>query len=144
MTCLDEFSEDTYLDSGEKLEETLSSVNYDVWQCPGCNMHTIERHARWFSSYGQCPSCNYKTLRETCQTVENPSYLSTGRKLVTKTCQNCNYQKEDTIILPMLTRTESHLMDSSGSSSFSSGGGSGGGGSFGGGSSSGGGASGSW
>jgi uncharacterized protein len=145
MQLLDEFADDMFLDSGQKLEERLSSVNYEVRKCPGCGMHTIERRGRWFTSYSACPSCHYKTMREDCETIEHPTYHSTGRKLVTHNCQNCGYVYQDTIVIPMLQRSDDSCHHSSftSSSSFSSGS-SGGGSSFGGGSSSGGGASGSW
>lgn len=141
MTHLDELSDDMYLDSGQQLEEALNSVNYDVWRCPTCNLHTIERHNKWFSTYHQCPECGYKTLSESCDTIEQPTYFSTGRKRISRTCRKCSYMNEDYVTLPMLTNTDTSSSCSSSSSSF---GDSGGGGSFGGGSSSGGGASGSW
>ena len=130
MQRLDETADDVYLDSGQKLEEYLSSIDYDVWKCNSCNMHTLLPYARWFSGYQQCPSCRYRTLSVDSQTVVSPTYSSTGSKRVTRDCRQCSYHDEDMVTIPRLTRSSS----SSSSGSSSSGGGR----------SSGGGASGSW
>ena len=63
MVRLDEVSDDMYLTSGQKLEEVIASIDYDVWQCPNCNYHTLLSYQRWFSGYRHCPSCGYRTLR---------------------------------------------------------------------------------
>jgi len=131
MQRLDETADDMHLDSGQQLEEYLSSIDYDVWKCSSCNMHTLLPYPRWFSGYKQCPSCSYRTLQVESQTVVAPTYSSTGRKRVTRDCRQCSYHDEDMVSIPQLTRSSS---SSSGGGSSSSGGGR----------SSGGGASGSW
>jgi uncharacterized protein len=136
MVRLDEASDDVYLDSGQKLEETLRSVDYDIWKCPDCNRHTLHGYRHWFSSLKRCPKCSYRTVKVTSTTLVSPTYSSTGKERVTKDCRHCNYHHTETVIIPMKTRSSSS--SSSGSSSRSSGS------SFGGGRSSGGGASGSW
>lgn len=135
MARLDEVSDDMFLDSGQKLEELLKSIDYDVWKCPSCNYHTLHGYSSWFSGYRRCPNCSYRTVKVTSETLRQPTYTSTGRKRVTKDCRNCSYRQQETIIIPKKTRS-----DNSGSGFSSSSGGS----SFGGGSSSGGGASGKW
>ena len=36
MKLLDEAADDAFLDEGSQLEESIKSVDYDVWQCPSC------------------------------------------------------------------------------------------------------------
>lgn len=130
MTRLDEVSDDLYLDSGQKLEELLNSVDYDVWKCPRCGMHTLHPYNHWLTSFKRCVRCSYRTVEVTRQTLVSPTYTSTGEERMIRNCRHCDDHSEAIVILPMLTRSD----DSSSSSSDS----------FGGGSSSGGGASGSW
>jgi uncharacterized protein len=136
MVRLDEVADDVYLDSGQKAEELINSIDYDIWKCPACNTHTLSGYTNWLAWFKRCPQCSYRTVKVTSETLEHPTYDSTGRKQVTRDCRHCNYHSSEIVILPMRTRPS----DSSSSYSSSSSGGS----SFGGGSSSGGGASGSW
>lgn len=135
MVRLDEVSDDIYLDSGQKAEELLNSVDYDVWKCPTCNTHTVGGYTNWLAWFKRCPQCHYRTVTVDSETLEHPTYTSTGRKRVTRDCSHCKYHDTEIVILPMRKESSS----SSNSSSRSSGGSS-----FGGGRSSGGGASGSW
>jgi uncharacterized protein len=136
MIRLDEVSDDVYLDSGQKVEEVLASVDYDIWKCPTCNYHTLHGYNRWLSGFGQCSQCNYRTLKTDSQTISQPTYTSTGTKLITRDCRHCNYHSEQRVTLPVLTRSSSSSSSYSGSRSSSSG--------RSGGRSSGGGASGKW
>lgn len=129
MARLGEDYEDSYLTAGQQAEESLKSVDYDVWECPTCQHHTVETYRKWFSRHGACRSCNYKTVESDRTTLESPTYSSTGRARVDYSCQHCSEAWSATEIIPKKTRSSS-------SSSSSS--------SFGGGSSSGGGGSGSW
>ncbi len=165
MKRLDEVSDDMYLDSGQKLEELLGTMDYDVWQCPNCNMHELHGYNHWASQYKPCPKCSRRTLEVTSETVKGPTYTSTGKKRISHACRNCKYHHAEFVVLPMLFESSSRDSWDGGSSggrgiagrrrrrvrsgrdswdSGSSGGGSSGGGDFGGGSSDGGGASGSW
>ncbi|HET7234784.1 MAG TPA: TPM domain-containing protein [Longimicrobium sp.] len=153
MARLDEVSDDMYLDSGQKTEEYLNSVNYDVWKCGACGTHTLLRQARWFSSKGTCPSCRYQTVETSRNVLEYATYDHSGSEEVLRDCRHCGYHDRDVVYLPRKTRPTHHhhhhhhsssassSSSYSSSSSSSSGGGGGGGG---GGYSSGGGASGSW
>lgn len=123
-----ETADDEHLDGGQRLEEFLKSVDYDVWHCPECGHMDINRYKNWFSSYGACPRCNYRTLSTTSTVLQSATKTSTGRKRVDYDCKHCAYSDSETRTIPKLS-------DSSSSSGRSS---------FGGGSSSGGGASGSW
>ena len=137
MTRLAEVADDVYLDTGQKLEEMLQSIDYDAWKCPNCNYHTLYAYRNWFSGFKKCPECSYRTVKVTTTTLEHPTYTSTGRERITKDCQHCTYHQESIATIPMKTKSSSSSSSSFGSSSSASS-------SFGGGSSSGGGSSGSW
>jgi uncharacterized protein len=134
MVRLDEAQDDTYLDAGQKLEEVLGSVNYDVWECPSCQKRDMYDYRAWFSSQSNCPQCGYRTLSRTSTVIEHATQYSTGLRLVETDCQNCQHHQEWNETIPRIQR--SHSSHSGGSRSSGGGGG--------GGSSSGGGASGSW
>jgi uncharacterized protein len=104
MTRLDEVADDVFLDSGQKVEELLQSVDYDVWKCPSCNYHALQRYNRALAKIGQCPQCNYRTVQTDSRTISEPTYESSGTKLITQDCRHCHYHDEEKVILPMLTR----------------------------------------
>lgn len=134
MERLDEAADDLHLADGQKIEEMLQAVDYDVWKCPTCRATSVYPYPHLFSQHSNCPRCHHKTLSTGETVLSSPTYTSTGSKKVTADCQHCRHHNEYIVTLPVLVRSDS----SSGSSSSSSGS------SFGGGSSSGGGASGSW
>jgi uncharacterized protein len=123
-----EAADDEHLDGGQRLEEFLKSVDYDVWYCADCGHMRIERYPAWFSGHGSCPRCDYKTLKTTTTVLQSATTTSTGRKRIDYDCQHCGYENSETRTIPKKSKSSS----GSGRSSF------------GGGSSSGGGASGSW
>jgi len=129
MERLNEQADDVYLEPGQQKEETLESVDYDIWKCKHCNYHALLRYNRFFSSVETCPHCHYKTVKVKRTTLSEPTYTSTGREKINKHCNHCSYRDEQILILPQ--RVHSSSGSSNGSSSS-------------GGSSSGGGASGSW
>lgn len=131
MQLLAEHWDDKHLKEGERREEELESVDYDVWLCPKCEHLTIEAYKAWFSRYSACRACGYKTLEGTTTILQSATTSSTGTKRIDYECHHCNESYSVTKVIPKISQ----------SSSSSSGGG---GSSFGGGSSSGGGASGSW
>lgn len=127
MHRVEEFVDDEHLNPGQRLEEQLESVDYDVWRCDACGHVTIEAYKSWFSRYGACPSCAYKTLEGDETVLRSPTKSSAGLKRIDYLCRHCGHAYDETRSIPKLS-------DRSSSS----------GGSFGGGSSSGGGASGGW
>jgi uncharacterized protein len=144
MAKLDEVSDDVYLDSGQKAEELLNSVDYDVWKCGGCGTHTLLRYSRWFSGKSECPGCRYRTVETTRHVLRYATYDHGGSEEVLRDCRYCRFHDRDVVYLPQRTRpSESSSSDSSsfsGSSFSSSSSSSSGCGGY----SSGGGASGSW
>ena len=137
MLPLSEVEDDKHLDDGERKEEQLGSVDYEVVICPGCQDARTLRHNKWFSGYSRCSSCSYKTLHSSSTTTVHATYDHGGQVQVTEDCRQCSYHNSYTRYTSALTRPST-----SSSSSYSSS--SSGGGSFGGGSSSGGGAGSSW
>ena len=124
-----EEADDEHLDGGQRLEEYLKSVDYDVWHCPDCGHIDIHRYKSWFSGYGACPQCNYRTLSTTSTVLSAATKTRAGRKRVEYDCAHCGHHDSEIRTIPKIS-------DSNSSGSGRS--------SFGGGSSSGGGASGSW
>lgn len=124
LVLLDEIMDDEHLDGGQRLEEYLNSVDYDVWQCHSCSHMQIDAYKTWFSKISACSSCDYKTLVTKTIILEHATTSSSGRKRIDYNCENCGYDDSE-------FRTLSRKLETSSSS-------------FGGGNSSGGGASGSW
>ena len=141
MVLLGEEEDDYELTYEEQLEESLGSVDYDVWACRECNEALKLRYGALFTKYSICPVCDRRTKSRAETTVRAASYSSGGLVRVDETCVNCDYANSHTYVTPRLERPRSSRR----AGSFGSGGSFGGGGrSFGGGRSSGRGAGGSW
>lgn len=137
MEKVDEETDDLYLDSGQRIEEALSAINYHVWKCPHCSKYEVYPQPRWLSTHEKCPECNYKTVEVRTDVIVEPTYERTGTERISMDCQHCQYHDDKMVVLPMLTQSTTYY--DSGDSSYSSDSSDSGGGS-----SSGGGASGSW
>jgi uncharacterized protein len=135
---LSEEEEDQFLQSGQKLEEELKSVDYDVWVTSDHDEIYIFGYDSWMSKYSQCTQCKLKTnFVSSEETIVSATYSSSGSGSRTYRCKNCSHTYKENYIIPKLEHArESSSSSSSGSSSSSS--------SFGGGRSGGGGAGGSW
>ena len=129
---LDEEADDEHLDPGQRKEEALGSVDYDVWWCESCQDAQVESYGSWFTSYAKCPRCRYRTKTENSNTIQSATYDHGGIVGVNVHCKHCDHRDYFTRSTPKLTRPSPSSSSSSGSSSF------------GGGRSSGGGSSGSW
>jgi uncharacterized protein len=138
MLPLSEIEDDTKLDSGQRTEERVGSVDYEVVVCPGCQQSRVLRHGKWFSGYGRCSGCSYKTMTSSSTTLVSATYDHGGQIEVHESCANCSHSRRYTRHTSRLTRP------STSSSSYSSGGSRSSGGGFSGGRSSGGGAGSSW
>ena len=128
---LGEAEDDAFLNEGQRAEERLGSVDYEVLRCPSCQYQQMVTHNRWFSGYHDCPSCHCKTLKVESFVTEHATTMSTGRRRITRQCRHCAFADEREEIIPRRPEPSHSSSHSSGSS-------------FGGGRSSGGGASGSW
>jgi uncharacterized protein len=133
MVLLDERADDSHLDQGERLEETLESVDYDVWVCPTCQHELKTPHRAWFTSYSNCPSCKRRTLQTKHRTLVSATTAREGKREVTELCRNCRWKRTRIETIP-------RVVQSSGGSGGGGSRGGGGGGGFGGGSAGGGGA----
>jgi uncharacterized protein len=145
MLTLDEIADDAHLDEGQRAEERLTSVDYEVLVCPGCQASRTLRHNKWFSGHSKCPKCSYKTLSSTSTTLVHATYDHGGQVRVDDNCQHCRYSHSSTKhtarrTRPSTTSTSSTRSSFSSSSSSRSSSGS----SFGGGRSRGGGSGSSW
>ncbi len=148
LHLLDELGDDVYLDDGQKAEEYLQSVDYDVWKCPNCNEHELCRYVDKSRSYKECPDCHYRTRYIQSKQLVFASCYSGGEKEITETCKrdSCGFHKVRLVTTPRRDcskKTSSAFAGSSSSRSFSSKSRSSSS-SFGGGKSSGGGSSGKW
>lgn len=138
MILLDEKADDAFLKGYEITEETIKSVDYDVWKKDGSDTVTILRYPSKFTKYVLCSHCGGLTSYVSSKrTISAATYSSSGTGEKIYTCKFCNHTRRETFSIPKLTHSTS-------SSSGGYSGGGGGGGGFGGGSSGGGGAGSSW
>jgi uncharacterized protein len=144
MIALDERADDARLDAGQRTEEAVGSVDYEVLVCPGCQASRTFRHGRWLSSYDTCAGCSYKTSRSTSRTIIEATYDHGGEIEVTESCVHCHRKHCYTRTTSQLTRPSDSSSSSSSSSSASSSSSSSDSSGFSGGSSDGGGAGSSW
>ncbi len=139
MRLLSEIDDDKYLSKGQRTEEFVKSIDYDVWITDEPDDILILRYATWFTAYSKCKRCQFKTWYLVYdKTIRSATYSSSGLGEKKKACANCGHAELTTYRIPKLRDTSS----SSGGSGF--GGGSSSGGSWGGGSFGGGGSSSSW
>ncbi len=148
LILLDELSEDVYLDDGQKAEEYLNSVDYDVWKCPNCNEHELHRFVNEARYLKECPDCNYRTRSVHSKLLVAATCTLGGKKEITETCKrdSCDFHKVRIVTTPRrdcTKKTSAAFASSSSSRSFSSSSRSSSS-SFGGGKSSGGGSSAKW
>jgi uncharacterized protein len=118
MRRLDETADDAKLDGGQRLEEKLHSVDYDVWVCD-CGESQAIPYRKWFSKYSDCRKCGRRTASSNYYVVVPATTIAPGLAEKSFECQACNATWVDQIILPRITQS---------SSSSGSGGGGGGGG----------------
>jgi uncharacterized protein len=135
MTKLNEKADDAFLSKSQLLEESLKSVDYDIWNCTSCDATDELSYVNEDSKYKACPKCQTRAYYEVSnRTIKAATTSSSGSGEQIHQCKNCN---ERTVRRYTIPRKESSSSSSSSGSSSS-------GGSWGGGSSSGGGASSSW
>jgi uncharacterized protein len=131
MRKLDEKADDEFLSEGQRMEENLRSVDYDVWKCEACAGIEVWFYLNNSSKYTPCPKCKTIAYHSVSRrTVVSATYSSSGTGEESHACKYCGYQHVTTYSIAQLTRSSS---SSSGSSFSSSSGGSWGGGSSGGG-----------
>lgn len=135
---LGEAEDDAHLTAGEKTEERVGSVDYDVWWCGACQDALVLDYSSWFSGHSSCPQCRNRTRSSRTTTLQRATEYSGGLERIDESCAHCSYTNSYTRTTARLQRTKTSSSSWSSSSSRSSSS------SFGGGRSSGGGSSGSW
>jgi uncharacterized protein len=120
MHRLDELADDTKLDRGQQLEETLKSVDYDVWVCE-CGDQLILPYRSIMTKYKQCRECGRRTASSTYHIIVPATTISTGLAERRYSCQACKARWDEQIILPVI-RPPSSSSSSSGHSSRGGGG----------------------
>ncbi|MEW6432857.1 MAG: TPM domain-containing protein [Myxococcota bacterium] len=140
---LGEAEDDAHLSAGQKAEERVGSVDYDVWWCGSCRDALVLDYSSWFSSHSRCPRCRNRTRSSRTTTVQRATEYSGGLERIDESCAHCSYTNSYTRTTARLQRTKTSSSSWS-SSSWSSSSSPSSPSSFGGGRSSGGGSSGSW
>jgi uncharacterized protein len=92
MVRLDEVADDAALSPGQRAEERLGSVDYDVWACPTCDERLVIPYTRWWSSIKGCPQCGFRTVRSETRTLRAATTASTGLEETRLTCANCDWR----------------------------------------------------
>lgn len=141
MIKLSDIDEDQYLTKNQQVEESIHSIDYDVWRCTDCGATEGWAFPERFTKYKICPACKtvaYYSASD--RTLVSPTYTHAGKGEETHKCKACNKTEVKTYSIAKLVHSSSSGGSSSGGSSSSSSSG----GSWGGGSSGGGGASSSW
>lgn len=128
MRRLDEQQDDAYIEKGNVAEESIGSVDYDVWLCE-CSKSAIESY-KGKSPAAACSQCHYRTYRVTnTHTLYPATTVSTGMREITHTCANCQHTIVDRTVIPVIATSSSQSRgSSSGRSAGSFGGGRSGGG----------------
>ncbi|MBH8554927.1 TPM domain-containing protein [Nostocaceae cyanobacterium CENA357] len=154
MEQVDDLTVQSYLNKAETTAQKLGNIKFLGWKCPSCiykttsnGFHIVAQQSP-SSRFCQCPQCHELTLTRDEKTVQVPTQVKTGKRLITDKCHYCSYHHQKEKIIPRLPPLSPPPRNSWGSSGGSynggdSGGGFGGGG-FGGGDSGGGGGGGSW
>lgn len=117
MERLGEHADDRYLSEGEKVEERLGSVDYDIWYCPECREAKKLRWGAILTSYSRCRSCSFRTLSTTTRTLQAATQYSTGLAEVTESCAHCNFHNRYTRVIPRKPKPSSRSSSGGGRSS---------------------------
>jgi uncharacterized protein len=122
MIALGEAADDAHLSSGQRTEERIGSMDYEVLICPGCQASRTLVHGTWFSGKRRCPGCAFKTATRTSTTLVHATYDHGGRVRETVTCANCPHSETREYATARRTRPtpSSSSSSSRGSSSYRS------------------------
>lgn len=120
MNVLDERADDAHLDEGQRAEERVRSVDYEVLVCPGCQASKTLRHGKWFSGYGQCSGCLYQTMTSSSTTLVEATYSHGGEVEVRESCAHCSHVATHVRFTAQLVESSSSSSSDSSSSSSSS------------------------
>lgn len=104
MRVLSEAEEDAYLNSRQQTEETLESLDYDVWVCPECGEKRIFKYlGRKAMLYKRCPNCKAKAYRQVRERIAlPPTALTPGKGERIYICAVCGYEHRESYVIPAL------------------------------------------
>lgn len=124
MRLLSEVEDDSEIGEGERFEEQIGSVNYDVWRCPhpGCSERLVIPRRKWLSGYSDCPSCHRRALTSSTVTIVPATQSSTGLDETTTTCAFCKASRTTRHVTPVLPTPSSSSSSGSSFGGSSSGG----------------------
>lgn len=141
MRKLNEEEDNLYLTPQENTEESLNSVDYDVWLCDHCGNTLIYPYENQFTQYQRCPYCHSRAYSfDGDYILRRATTMSTGLGEKRYSCAHCHKIDHKTYTIPVIVAAT--LIGGSGRGGGFGGGGFGGG--FGGGATGGGGASSGW
>lgn len=108
MRLLSEEEEDAYLDEKMQAEESVFSVDYDVWIDEQTGTTKIEKYQGRLSAE-QCDRCNLYTLRlEKEELIKVVSETQDGETLKHYKCSYCGRIKRKTMIIPRQKSDQEH------------------------------------
>jgi uncharacterized protein len=117
MVRLDESADDAHLSPAERVEESVGSVDYDLWVCNDCGTHRKIGWRTLFTRFGRCRRCAARTQRSETVTLEYATEYHSGLARVTETCFHCHHVHTFTRVIPRLSRSDSSSSSSGGGSS---------------------------
>ncbi len=130
MQRLGETDDDALLSTSQRFEETIRSVDYDVWHCTCGETLPPLPYKKLISQYSECPTCKVRARTTTTRTIRAATTTSTGEAEKTFYCEACKRTQKTQVTLSRLSSSASSGggSSSSGGSSFGGSGGSSGGG----------------
>ena len=106
MVLLSEEQEDAYLDEGMQAEESVFSVDYDVWKDENSGYIKVEKYAGHLHA-SQCPECNYQTLKIAREDVlKAPTATETGELEKHYRCNYCGHKSRKIVHLKYSSKLE--------------------------------------
>jgi uncharacterized protein len=131
MVLTNEEKDDDFLSIGQRKEEEIFSVDYDVWTCQPCGLNKTLEYSNLKSKAKKCSNCHFITALFTRkETIVAATTSSEGYGRNYFRCANCGKETYEQFTIAKISTSSSSSSSggSSGSSSSSSGGSSGGGG----------------
>lgn len=85
MVRLSEALDDRYLEPGQRTEERVGSVDYDVWKCTQCAERSVIEYPALMSQHRRCDSCR----RRACE--KQSRHVLGDRVVTTYRCRHCQH-----------------------------------------------------
>jgi len=99
MMRLDEQADDAALEAGQRVEERVRSVDYDVWACGACGERTVLPYKAIFTGYHACRECGRRTCRSRRRTLVAPTTSATGTAEESHSCEACHAAWSERVVL---------------------------------------------